>query len=203
MSQRILQWLTWTALLAVVGVSLFAAATSPLLAWREPVYIAAGLAGVAALSLLLFQPLLAGGFLPGLPALLRWQLHRWVGLLTLGAIIIHVLGLWITSPPDIIDALLFVSPTPFAFWGVIAMWCLIATACLAMFRRKLRLNARTWRLIHKTLAVVIVIGSVAHAMLIDGTMETISKSLLCLLVVAATAALLLPARSGSANTKSR
>ena len=33
---------------------------SPLLAWREPVYIVAGLAGVLAFALLLMQPLLIG-----------------------------------------------------------------------------------------------------------------------------------------------
>ena len=30
------------------------------------------------------------------------------------AVVIHVAGLWITSPPDMIDALLFTSPTPFS-----------------------------------------------------------------------------------------
>ena len=37
------------------------------------------------------------------------------------------------------------------------------------------------------LAIVIVVGSVIHAMLIEGTMETISKAALCALVLAATA----------------
>jgi hypothetical protein len=36
------------------------------------------------------------------------------------------------------------------------------------------------------LAIVIVAGSVVHAMLIEGTMETISKAALCALVLAAT-----------------
>jgi hypothetical protein len=35
------------------------------------------------------------------------------------------------------------------------------------------------------LAIVIVAGSVVHAMLIEGTMETISKAALCALVLAA------------------
>ena len=37
-----------------------------------------------------------------------------------------------------------------------------------------------------SLAVVIVAGSVVHAMLIEGTMETVSKAALCALVLAAT-----------------
>ena len=35
------------------------------------------------------------------------------------------------------------------------------------------------------LAVVIVVGSVVHGMLIEGTMETMSKAALCALVLAA------------------
>ena len=36
------------------------------------------------------------------------------------------------------------------------------------------------------LAVVIVVGSVVHGILIEGTMETMSKAALCVLVLAAT-----------------
>ena len=66
------------------------------------------------------------------------------------------------------------------------MWGVFATAVLAATRRKFRLQPRTWRLSHKTLAVVIVAGSVIHAMLIEGTMETVSKAVLCALVLTAT-----------------
>jgi hypothetical protein len=37
-----------------------------------------------------------------------------------------------------------------------------------------------------SLAVVIVVGTVAHTMLIEGAMETVSKAALCALVLAAT-----------------
>jgi uncharacterized membrane protein YfcA len=36
-----------------------------------------------------------------------------------------------------------------------------------------------------SLAVLIVLGSVVHAMLVEGTMETVSKVVLCALVLAA------------------
>src|SRR5262249_28071508 len=97
----------------------------------------------------------------------------------------HVAGLWITSPPDMIDALLFGSPTPFSPFGVIAMWAIFAVALAAALRRRLRLRPRTWRTFHMLLAVVIVPGSVLHAMLIEGTMETMSKAALCALVLVA------------------
>ncbi|MCR9062034.1 MAG: ferric reductase, partial [Rhodobacteraceae bacterium] len=85
----------------------------------------------------------------------------------------------------VIDALLFRSPTPFSVWGVIAMWAVFAAALLAAIRRRLQLRPRTWRLAHTSLALVIVAGSVIHALLIEGTMETVTKVALCGLVLAA------------------
>ncbi|MFW8595890.1 ferric reductase-like transmembrane domain-containing protein [Cribrihabitans neustonicus] len=160
---------------------------SPLLAWRQPVYIAAGFAGVIAMALLLVQPLLAGGYLPGLPARRGRRVHRWTGGALIVAIAAHVAGLWITSPPDMIDALLFASPTPFSAWGVAAMWTALGAALLAAFRARFRQNLRTWRRGHTALVSITVIGSVAHAMMIEGTMETVSKTVLCACALAATA----------------
>lgn len=177
--------LIWAAVIIAVAVPIAAAAASPLLAWREPVYIAAGFAGVIGLALMLFQPLLMGGYLPGLEAHRGRRLHRWVGLAVVFAVVIHVAALWVTSPPDVVDALLFVSPTPFSAWGVIAMWAVFGAALLAAFRKRSGLRPRTWRIAHTTFAVIIVAGTVAHALLIEGTMETISKVVLCVLVVIA------------------
>lgn len=177
--------LIWGVLAAVLLIPVAAAAASPLLQWRQPVYIAAGFAGIIAMALLLVQPLLAGGYLPGLARQRGRRLHRWVGGVLVLAVIVHVAGLWITSPPDVIDALLFRSPTPFSVWGVIAMWAVFAAALLAAIRRRLQLRPRTWRLAHTSLALVIVAGSVIHALLIEGTMETMTKVALCGLVLAA------------------
>lgn len=176
----------WAALTAAVTVPLAAAAASPLLAWRDPVYVAAGFAGIIAMALLLVQPLLAGGYLPGLPPARGRRLHRLMGGLLVAAVVVHVAGLWITSPPDVIDALLFVSPTRFSIWGVIAMWAIFATALLAALRWRLRLRVRTWRMGHTAFAIVIVLGSIIHAVLIDGAMETLTKVALSALVIAAT-----------------
>ena len=177
--------LAWACLAAAIAIPVAVAATSPLLAWRQPVYIAAGFAGVIGLGLLLLQPLLIGGYLPGLRARLGRKAHAWIGGLLVTAVVLHVLGLYITSPPDVIDALLFRSPTPFSVWGVIAMWAVFATALLAAFHRRLRVPNAVWRLAHASLAVLIVAGTVAHALLIEGTMGTVSKVVLCVLVLAA------------------
>jgi predicted ferric reductase len=184
---RLSAGLIWLALGCAIAVPFAIAATSPLLAWRQPVYIAAGLAGVVALALMLLQPLLAGGHLPGLPAPRGRRLHRLAGILLIAAVVVHVAGLWVTSPPDVIDALLFVSPTPFSDWGVIAMWALFAAGLLAALHRWSRLRPRIFRLAHTATVCVAVAGGVAHALLIEGTMGDVSKAVLCILVVLALA----------------
>jgi predicted ferric reductase len=177
--------LIWAALAAAICVPIAFAVASPLLAYRGPVYILAGFAGMIALGLVLVQPLLIGGYLPGLPGYRGRRAHYWIGGALVVAVLVHVAGLWITSPPDMIDALLLVSPTPFSPFGVIAMWAIFAVALLAVFRRRLGLAPRTWRSAHMLLAVVIVVGSVVHGLLIEGTMETMSKVALCALVLVA------------------
>lgn len=176
----------WCSLVSTALVPLIAAAKSPLLAWRDPIYIAAGFAGVVAIALLLFQPLLALRKLPGINASLSRKGHRFVGISLVALVSIHVLGLWLTSPPDVIDALLFRSPTPFAPWGVISMWALLISALIAGFRRNLPIRTTTWKVIHRTLSLIIVGGAVVHALLIDGTMELVSKSVLSVVILAVT-----------------
>jgi predicted ferric reductase len=178
--------LIWVALALAIGVPIALAAGSEQLAWRGPVYILAGFAGMIALALVLVQPLLIGGYLPGLSAYRGRRAHHWIGGALALAVVIHVAGLWITSPPDMIDALTYTSPTPFSPFGVTAMWAIFTVALLALLRRRLRLRLRTWRIVHIPLAIVIVVASVAHCLLIEGTMETISKAALCALVLAAT-----------------
>ncbi|MEM7599614.1 MAG: ferric reductase-like transmembrane domain-containing protein, partial [Pseudomonadota bacterium] len=171
--------LIWLALLAAIAVPIIAAAQSPLLAWRQPIYIIAGFAGIVALAILLVQPLLAAGLLPGFTLAKARKLHLFMGITLVASVLLHVGGLWITSPPDVIDALTFTSPTPFSVWGVIAMWAVFAAAMLAALRKRIGLRPMTWRKIHTLLAAITVLGTAAHAMLIEGTMETVTKAALC------------------------
>lgn len=175
--------LVWTGVALATGVPLVAAAFSPQLAWRDPVYILAGLAGVVAMALLLVQPLLIGGYLPDVSGPRARRIHRVTGMILVGAVVVHVGALWITSPPDVVDALLFASPTQFSVWGVIAMWAVLASAAIASQRK--RLSPRTWRTVHVGLAAITATGTVIHALLIDGTMEQLSKIALAVLVALA------------------
>lgn len=178
--------LIWAGLALAVGIPLTFSATSEYLAYRDPIYIAAGFTGVVALSLALVQPLLAGGWLPGVPLLRARRVHRVLGIVLVIAVIVHVAGLWITSPPDIEDALLLRAPTPYSVWGVAAMWALFSAALLVLLKRRLR--PIVWRAVHTSLVSVVVVGGAIHAMLIEGTMEPTSKAVLCGLTVVATAA---------------
>ncbi len=195
--------LVWGALALAIAIPLGLATTSPWLEWRDPVYIAAGFAGILGLGLILLQPLLAAGYLPGLPVVPGRRLHRWIGVALVAMIVVHVVGLWITSPPDALDALLLRSPTPFSVWGVTAMWAAFAAAGLAALRGRVRLRPHVWRIGHTLLVAIVAVGTVVHALLIEGTMEPVSKAALCGLVLAATAKVVFDLRAWSLLSRGR
>ena len=179
--------LSGLALWAVVGIAVIVplglAAQSPLLQWRGPVYHIAGYAGILGLVLMVIQPLLAGGYLAGLTLQFSRKIHRISGALLVFCVVVHVGALWVTSPPDVVDALLFVSPTSFSAWGVVAMWSVFAAAGLVFFRHRIAL--RLWRTVHTVLVSAAIIGTVVHVLLIEGTMNHASKVALCVLVCVA------------------
>jgi len=191
---RVPALLAWSSVAAVMIVPVAVAAFSPYLPSRNLAYIVGGFAGIVGLSLLVLQPLLPAGYLAGSegPAGRRW--HRWLGVAIVVAVALHVGGLYLASPPDTIDALLLVSPTPFSIYGVTAMWGVVATALLVLFRRRLDLRHSVWRLIHNGLAAVVVVATVIHALQIEGAMELSSKWVLCMAVLAATGVVLLDLR---------
>lgn len=172
----------------VLLVPLVIAAQSPYLAYRDSTYVAAGFAGILSLILFLLQPLLAGGHIPGLRSRTARIWHRATGsvIVLVLAVIAHVGGLYLTSPPDTLDALLLVSPTPFSLYGVVALWGMIITAVLVAMRRHLPMLFLHWTVLHNVLAVIIVISTAAHTLLIEGTMGTVSKWATCFAVIAAT-----------------
>ena len=178
--------LTCAALAAVIGVPVVLSAMSPLLVWRGPVYTAACFAGIAALCIALVQSLLIGGYLPGLSPYRARRVHLWTGSALVAVMVLHVGGLWVTSPPDMIDALLFASPTLFSPWGVIGDVGAVRRRhdgwrCAAVWDGPLRM----WRAVHKGLAAIIVAGGSAHGFLIEGIMEPVSKGVLCALTLVA------------------
>lgn len=174
--------LIWGLLAVALGAPVIAAGFSPLLQWRDPIYIMAGFAGVLGMAVMLIQPLLAAALLPGLALHTTRRLHRLLGAGLVLAVGAHVIGLWITSPPDVIDVLLFRSPTPFAIWGALAMWAVFAAAGLVLIRARLPL--RLWRRAHTLMVGLAVVGTVVHALQIEGTMEAVTKVILSICAIA-------------------
>jgi predicted ferric reductase len=191
---RVSAVLAWGSAAAVMIVPVAVAAFSPYLASRNLPYIVGGFAGIIGLSLLFLQPLLPAGYLAGSEGATGRRWHRWLGVAIIMAVALHVGGLYLASPPDTIDALLLVSPTPFSVYGVTAMWGVVATTILVLLRRRLGLRHSVWWLIHNGLAAIVVVATVIHALQIEGAMEPISKGILCLAVVAATGVALLDLR---------
>ena len=179
--------LFWATLAIVMGAPLWIAATSPLLAGREAVYILGGFAGILALVVMIMQPLLAAGYLPGISQARARRWHLWTGSALVIALALHVVGLYLTSPPDMIDALLLNAPTLYSIFGVIGMWALILIVLLVVTRSRTGFRITTWRILHNALGVIVVVASVVHALMIEGAMGPFSKLILCLGVLEATA----------------
>jgi len=184
--------LIWAAVALVAVVPVAIAAASPLQAGRGAAYVTGGMAGVAALALLLLQPLLGAGYLPGVHPVQARRWHRRLGFVLVAAVVLHIGGLFLASPPDTIDALLLVSPTPFSVYGVIALWSVLLTAVLVAARKRFR--PASWRIAHNGLAAIVVVATVVHALMIEGAMGGRSKLILCLCVLAATAVAILHLR---------
>ena len=176
----------WAGVAALMAGPVALAALSPYLAYRSAVYILGGFAGILALALLLPQPLLAAGYLPGVTPgrALRW--HRRVGAALVACVAVHVGGLYLTSPMDTLDVLLLRAPTPFSVHGFLAMWGVILTVGLVAMRRRVPLWL--WRWLHNGLALGVVITTSIHAARIEGAMEPVSKFILLAAVLGVTVA---------------
>ena len=157
---RMLTRTLWVLLGLIVLLPFIQAAMSPLQLSRNPAYIIGGLAGVAALAMLLIQPLFAAGYMPGVHRLRQQRWHRWIGATFGLALLVHIGGLYLTSPDDVSDALLLVSPTPFSVYGVIGLWSAVATILLVLIRRRMRLGVSAWKIVHNILGLVVVVASV-------------------------------------------
>ncbi|MBN9670852.1 ferric reductase-like transmembrane domain-containing protein [Roseibium aggregatum] len=183
--------IVWAGVAAMMTVPVIMATASPYLAYRNTAYIFGGFAGIFGLAFFFIQPLLAAGFLPGPGVLKQRRWHRFVGTAIVACVLLHLAGLYLTSAADTLDALLLVAPTPFSVYGVIALWGILLTTLLVMFRRRWGLRYSAWRLVHNGLALVVVVATVIHALLIQGAMEGFTKWILCLAALASTAGTLL------------
>lgn len=177
----------WLGLAGLIVTPIWIAALSPYLPSRDVPYVASGFAGILCLGLFLVQPLLAGHYLPGLAPMQARRWHRRVGLGIVIAVFVHVGGLYLTSPPDTLDALFLNSPTPFSVFGVVAMWGTVFVALLAAARRRLGLDYSLWKVIHHGIGSIVIVSTVIHALQIEGTMGNLSKWVICCSLLLVTA----------------
>jgi len=178
--------LIWGLLTAGMLVPVLIALANPLQQSRDVPWIVGGMAGVAALALLLAQPLLAAGLLPAPSTRQARRWHRWLGATIAALVGIHVVGLYISSPEDIADVLMLAAPTPFSVYGVIGLAGMALTVLLVALRSRAGLRYAVWRIIHNALALVVVAATIAHALLIEGAMGAVSKAGLSVAVAVAT-----------------
>ncbi|WP_428927437.1 hypothetical protein [Marinibacterium sp. SX1] len=181
--------LAWALVAGLMVGPVVVAAFSPYLAWRSAAYVIGGFAGILCLSLMLIQPLLAAGYMPGLAPALARRWHRRIGTGLVALVAVHVGGLFLTSPMDTLDVLLLRAPTPFAVHGFLAMWGIVLTALLVALRRRLArrtiLSDTAWRWLHNLLALGVVATTCIHAARIDGAMGPVSKAVLLVAVALA------------------
>jgi predicted ferric reductase len=178
MSKHLQTWIGQGALLGFVGLPVLLAALHPLQAGREPLWVWGTLAGVLALSLMVIQVLLPTGWLNVALGESKWRWHRILGISVTGLVLAHVVGLYLYSPDDIGDALVLAAPT-YSRLGMLSLGCLLLTVALALVRHRLPLTLSDWQILHSVLAVAVVGTAVAHALLLQGTLDGFAEGLLC------------------------
>lgn len=150
--------------------------------------------GVAALGgALLVTLALAGPHLVGAPVLLvvstlaaclavaalavqPWLTRRRVGVhIRVGGIVavlvaVHVVALFVEDPDDALFSMSPDGPTRarMALFGTVL---LVAVTLLGVLRRRLHWSPATWRFVHGSLAALVVLLGVGHAILIQGALD--------------------------------
>jgi predicted ferric reductase len=133
--------------------------------------LAGQLAGLLAAVLLLVQILLAvrGKFLKnvfGLAALMRW--HRTNGIIVSFLAISHIV--LILMPEGLTNF-----PIGLKYWpemvGSLLVWIILSMAISSLFRKKLGLNYKRWKTIHKLLGYLVILFLAVHVLFVSDSFE--------------------------------
>jgi predicted ferric reductase len=115
------------------------------------------------------------------------QFHRQIGYVGLAFILTHfaISAKW--NELTLSNAL----AAPLLVWfGMAAMFALIALVATSVWRRRLRLSYEVWHAIHTVLAVILVVGAVGHIVFVDEYIGSLWKQVLWSLMFAAFVCLL-------------
>ena len=149
--------------------------------------VALGFVGLAMMGLEFalvarFRPL-AAPF--GQDALL--QFHRQIGYVGLVFILIHfaISARWTEFTPA-----KAVAAPALVWFGMVALLSLVALITSSVWRRRLRLSYETWHITHTVLAVVLIVGALAHVFFVDEYVNSLWKQILWALMSGALVCLL-------------
>ncbi|MEJ2887169.1 ferric reductase-like transmembrane domain-containing protein [Actinomycetospora aeridis] len=153
---------------ALVGAAVFGGAllvtlglTAPHLARASPALLVSTLAGCVAVAALAAQPWLTRRRVPA---------HVRLGGVVAVLVAVHVLALVVESPDDALYSMSPDGPTR-ARMALFATVLLAVVTLLGLLRRRLRWSAPTWRFVHGSLAGLVVVLGVGHAVLIQGALD--------------------------------
>jgi predicted ferric reductase len=147
----------------VVGAALLVtiAVTGPHLQHAPVLLVVSTLAACLAVGALAVQPWLTRRRVPA---------HVRVGGIVAALVAVHLVALLVEDPDDALYSMSLDGPTR-ARMALFATVLLAVVTLLGVLRRRLRWSPATWRFVHGSLAALVVVLGVGHALLIDGALE--------------------------------
>jgi predicted ferric reductase len=100
----------------------------------------------------------------------RVGVHVRVGGIVAVLVALHVVALFVEDPDDALFSMSPDGPTR-ARMALFATVLLVAVILLGVLRRRLRWSLATWRFLHGSLAALVVLLGVGHAVLIQGALD--------------------------------
>jgi hypothetical protein len=141
----------------LVGLAL----AGPHLADAPPLVVVSTVAACVAVAALAVQPWLTRR---------RVGWHLRVGGIVAVLVALHVVALLVEDPDDALYSMSLDGPTR-ARMALIATVLLAVVTLLGVLRRRLRWSPATWRFVHGSLAALVVLLGVGHALLIQGALD--------------------------------
>jgi predicted ferric reductase len=115
------------------------------------------------------------------------QFHRQIGFVGLAFVLVHVA---ISAQWENLTFSKAITAPALVWFGMAAVLALIALVATSVWRRRLRLSYELWHAAHTVLAVVVVVGALAHVYFVDEYVSTLWKQVLWGLMSAAFVSLL-------------
>ncbi|GAA4760412.1 ferric reductase-like transmembrane domain-containing protein [Actinomycetospora chibensis] len=137
------------------------ALAGPHLAGAPALLVVSTLAACVAVAALAVQPWLTRR---------RVGVHVRVGGIVAVLVALHVVALFVEDPDDALFSMSPDGPTR-SRMALFATVLLVAVTLLGVLRRRLRWSPATWRFLHGSLAALVVVLGVGHAVLIQGALD--------------------------------